>query len=267
VTTTVAQRSLLAVPPNFSGEGALAGGRALLEADTHAVIDARRLRDLDAVGAATFGLSIERAHVAGDDLLLLPPRSRVVTQALESLLSVRRDKAAPGASSTVVVPATAIADRADLRTVAASVGDSLAPLSADIAHVAQITVATLVDNALRHGGGPAAPVLVVAIDDAVAICVRDLGGKIADCADVRRELVRRIQLPAQAHGAAPGSPVGIAWLAELIERRDLPATLTFAAGEGRLTYQAGSWRCHSARFATGFTASARLALPKAGNSS
>jgi hypothetical protein len=78
VTTAVVHRSLLAVSSEFSGEAALAGFADLLAA-AYSVIDARRLRALDAVGAATLGLSIERARVAGDEVILLPPRSSLAS--------------------------------------------------------------------------------------------------------------------------------------------------------------------------------------------
>jgi hypothetical protein len=268
VTTAVAQRSLLAVPPEFSGEAALADSGELLAAAADSVIDARRLSALDAVGAATLGLSIERARVSGDEVVLLPPRSRLVAPAFQAFLLRRAVEVAADTVPLVVAPATPIVDRAELRAVTARVGEALAPRGAGFGDVAQITVATLVDNALRHGGGREAPVVAVALTSGtLEICVRDLGVEIAACPDVRRELVRRIQLPAQAHDALPGSPVGIAWLAELIERRRLDATLTFAAGDGRLSFHDGSWRCHLARPAPGFTATARLRLPEAGDSS
>ena len=267
MTTAVVQRSLLAVSPEFSGESALAGSADLLAA-AGSVIDARRLRTLDTVGAATLGLAIERARVAGDEVVLLPPRSRVIAPAFDAFLLRRAVEAAADAVPSVIVPATPIGDRGELRALTALVGEALAPRAGGFGHVAQITVATLVDNALRHGGGPEAPVLAVALSDGtLEICVRDLGAQIAACTEVRRELVRRIQLPAQTHQASPGSPVGIAWLAELIERRRLEGTLSFAAGEGRLSFRGGSWRCHLAGPALGFTATARLRLPEAGDSS
>jgi hypothetical protein len=96
-----------------------------------------------------------------------------------------------------------VRDRHGLRDAATRVGEFVESRVAEFATIAQITVATLTDNALRHSDGSEAPVLSVTFAGReLEICVRDLGVEISACADRRGELVRRIQLPARTAGHA-----------------------------------------------------------------
>jgi hypothetical protein len=257
--TAVAERSFLALPPSFVDEAALTTADEMLDSASDIVIDARRTRDVDAVGAATLGLYREHARVVGAKFALIAPAAGYACATLDEFLRGHRRCDASDARRQVIVPATTIGDRRELREVADRVGDVLATGFGRTAHVARIAVSTLTDNALRHGGGPESPVVAVGVTDrTVEVCVRDRGIEFEACADLRQELVRRIQLPAEATEAEPGSPIGIAWLAALIQSRDLDGRLTFAAGNGRLSFRDRRWCCHRADASPGFAAIAQL---------
>lgn len=265
VQTAVAQQTSISLPRHFAGEEALARSEELLATRAGGIVDASRVMALDAVGAATLGLCAERARVTGDELTIVPPRSRELSGYLDGLVRRSGGSDVPAdlvGGGEIIIPARRVGDRQELRSYVTRVGDVLAARGKGVAQVIQIAVATLVDNSLRHGSGPEAPALAVALRGrTIEICVRDLGSSITTSSDARSELVRRIQLPAEAGQAPPGSPVGIAWLATLIERRELDAALAFASGDGRLSYEKNSWRCHLAAPTPGFTAMAQVCLP------
>jgi len=126
----------------------------------------------------------------------------------------------------------------------------------------QLTFATLVDNALEHGGGAVSPVAAVYLAGTfVTVSSRDGGQSVAGCGRPVDELRRRIQIPAEDVDPGPGAPAGIPWLSQLLRTRCPGGRLEFRAGNGYLSFRDGVWVCRVARQpVTGFVAIARIVL-------
>jgi hypothetical protein len=162
--------------------------------------------------------------------------------------------------ATLLLPPCRIRDHKELKRTTGTLGRRVAGRGLAPA-LAQVAFATLVDNALEHGSEAVAPIAAVSLSGSfLTISSRDAGQEIAQAADAKEELRRRIQLTAEDRDPEPGAPAGIPWLARQLSLRHPDSELAFLAGNGQLAWRSGAWSCSQGESVPGFVAIARIAI-------
>jgi hypothetical protein len=114
----------------------------------------------------------------------------------------------------------------------------------------------LAQNALQHGAksvtDPVACCLYDRHEDELQLVVSDLGGSYAQGTDAEARLLETVR--AQPDGALTAA-------VELATARGLDATLTLAAGTGRVYWRAGAWSSATGQAVAGFVAALCVQIP------
>ena len=241
-----------------SGVGAASSARSAAEQPDGHRLD--RLKSIDAWGAVAVRTSIELNGRAQQQRVTVSPPSaaeawRLLYWLLEQdcpahvILSDDADRPSLRPPTAIIVPAIPVStvDRAD-NLAEAVISSASGRLTRSVRFIAQ-EIPELVLNALTHRGQvPTQPVVCAFYDrgeDEVQLVVSDLGSRYDGDSEAAEKLLAAVQ--AQPDG-------GLTTAVESAAARGIDATLTLAAGTGRLYWRRGNWLAAPSSAVSGFTA-------------